>query len=246
MNTQKPEPRSKSDGEMLDFHSMFFTIQGEGPFTGHRAIFIRLAGCNLQCPGCDTEYTEGRATRKINNIVWEVGELTPPDGRERPIVVITGGEPLRQPIGALVASLLGNRYKVQIESNGVFAPDAWLEKLLRSHRQSVKLVVSPKTKRVNPVTAELATAFKYVVNHTSVDERDGLPILALEHPAAGGVARPPAGVPVYVNPYDATFEGGSEAEIKLNNSLNLRAAADSAMKYGYICGTQLHKLLGLE
>jgi len=67
INQQKPEPRAKGDGSILDFHSMFFTIQGEGPFAGHRSIFVRLAGCNLQCPGCDTEYTQGRS---VVGILW--------------------------------------------------------------------------------------------------------------------------------------------------------------------------------
>ena len=52
MNTQPTEKRTNSQN--LDITEIFFTIQGEGPFSGHRAVFIRLAGCNLQCPACDT------------------------------------------------------------------------------------------------------------------------------------------------------------------------------------------------
>ena len=243
MNTQKPEPRSKGDGSTLDFHSMFFTLQGEGPFTGHRSIFVRLAGCNLQCPGCDTEYTEGRVELDINRLfgmVIEMARVNGIKGNENLLIVITGGEPLRQPIGKFVALLLDTGFTVQIESNGVFLPDEHLENMLHNRVHSLHLVVSPKTKRIHEVTAKLATCFKYVIDHRSVDPIDGLPIMALEHPASTGVARPPLGNrrPIYVNPYDVQ----DDAE----NQLNLRAAADSAQRFGYIAGVQLHKLIGLE
>lgn len=242
MNTQKPEPRIKGDGSYLDFHTMFFTLQGEGPFSGHRAIFVRLAGCNLQCPGCDTEYTLGRQKLHVSDILARIEDLRREEvgiNARFPLIVITGGEPLRQNLDRLVEALNVRGYTIQIESNGVFAPSGKLDQLLEFSSR-VKLVVSPKTKAINARTAELASAFKYVIDHRSVSPVDGLPILALEHPAAGGVARPPQyqTPPIYVNPYDAK----DDAE----NQLNLNAAAASAMKYGYICGTQLHKLIGLE
>lgn len=243
MNIQKPEPRAKGDGSTLDFHSMFFTLQGEGPYSGHRAIFVRLAGCNLQCPGCDTEYTEGRKELTAFSLGWEVLYLARENGigdLADVLVVITGGEPLRQKIGDFVGGLLARGFrKIQIESNGVFAPDEVLERCLTRYSTNVKLIVSPKTKRVHERTAELAFAFKYVLDHRSVSEDDGLPILALEHPAAGGVARPPLmnTPPIYVNPFDA----GDVEE----NKKNLAAVAQTCMKFGYIAGIQLHKLLDL-
>lgn len=243
LNNQKPEPASKGDGSTLNLHSMFFTIQGEGPFAGHRSIFVRLAGCNLQCPGCDTEYTEGRREVDIESLADEVMALTTANGitdRDRFLIVITGGEPLRQPIGKFVYRLLLLGYHVQIESNGVFPPDEHLDTILNYewYAPCLHLVISPKTTRVNASTAERATCFKYVISHDSINPNDGLPIKALEHPASTGVARPPKGKPVYINPYDAKDE-------RLNQ-LNLQAAAASAMKHGYICGVQLHKLIGVE
>lgn len=237
MNNQKPEARAKGDGTTLDLHSMFFTIQGEGPFAGHRAVFIRLAGCNLQCPGCDTEYTEGRETLGKHAIAIKAHMLARENAAPGCLIVITGGEPLRQTIGPLVEQLtrdLGHR--VQIESNGVFAPDEKLNDLI-CWGDPVTLVVSPKTKRINNDTAGLAHCFKYVLDADSVAE-DGLPVMALEHPASTGVARPPTGVPVYLNPYDAKDDQ--------RNAENLRAVATSCMKHGYIAGVQMHKLIGLE
>ena len=249
MNTQKPEPRSKSDGATLDLHSVFFTLQGEGPFTGHRSIFVRLAGCNLQCPGCDTEYTEGRREVRLVDLLMQIDILAEEHGvsdLNNFLIVITGGEPLRQPIGQFVEILLKEGYRVQIESNGVLPPDPILLNLLRAERWSdyylnkgrLALIVSPKTKRISELTADLSTCFKYVLDHRSINPDDGLPIKALEHPASTGVARPPRGKPIYVNPYDV--------KDLIENQRNLDAAAKSALEFGYICGVQLHKLLGLE
>lgn len=247
MNNQKPEPRSKGDGLTLDFHSMFFTIQGEGPYAGHRAIFVRLAGCNLQCPGCDTEYTHGREKRYTALLVAQVCEMAkaagfdPENLDQDMLVVITGGEPLRQPIGHFVAALVDRGFQVQIESNGVFAPDPRLRQALISLRNdpdALRLIVSPKTSRINEETAGFAHAFKYVLDFESVDGRDGLPIKALGHPASTGVARPTPGKPVYLNPFDAQDDK--------RNLLNLHAVAVSCMRHGYILGVQIHKLIGLE
>jgi len=236
VNIQKPEPRVKGEGQVLDFHSMFYTIQGEGPFAGHPAIFIRLAGCNLQCPGCDTEYTFGREAWDINRICAAVQNIAAHNPSCR-LVVITGGEPLRQVIGPLVRDLVRNLgFVVQIESNGVFPPDPMLERVI-VNLGGVSLVVSPKTSKINDDARGLASAFKYVLDHRSVDETDGLPLLALGHPAKTGVARPRIGCPIYVNPFDA---GDTE-----ENKKNLAAVVASCMKHGYIAGVQMHKIMNL-
>lgn len=238
MNNQKPEPRRKVVDETIDLHSVFFTIQGEGPFAGHRSIFVRLAGCNLQCPGCDTEYTEGRETWITRHVAHHVNVMAQANNAHGCLVVITGGEPFRQYLGQLCNDLLnwGEASHIQIESNGVFEPDEYTQQLILGGE--VSLVISPKTKHIHRKAAELATCFKYVLDHRSVSPDDGLPILALEHPAQGGVARPVAGKPVYINPFDAKDE-----EV---NRRNLIAAAESAKRHGYILGVQLHKLVGLE
>lgn len=220
---------------------MFFTIQGEGPRAGHRSVFVRLAGCNLQCPGCDTEYTVGRETWITRHLVLAVDDLAKRNNAAGCLVVITGGEPLRQPLGELCLGLLNFGYEVQIETNGFFAPDDTTLRLAQT--RDIMLVVSPKTGRINQQTAEAAWAFKYVLDHRSVAE-DGLPIRALGHVAPNwGVARPPARpkghkIPVYLNPFDS-------GDV-MDNALNLEAVARSCKAHGYILGVQLHKLAGLE
>lgn len=244
LNNQKPEKRVFDP--YIDFHSMFLTLQGEGPFTGRRSVFIRLAGCNLQCPGCDTEYTAGRIPVEVKQLVKDAVHLWT-DGKSktlakgqhsRPLVVITGGEPLRQDIGNLVRQLLNYGFEVQIESNGVFTPGQTLYELLMFHSHC-HLIVSPKTKAVHEDCHRLARAFKYVLRHDQINPDDGLPMLALGHKASPFVARPGEQFKgaIYVNPEDSKDEE--------TNRLNLQAVVNSCMKHGYTAGVQLHKLLDL-
>ncbi len=236
MNQQPIESRVQGDGSVIDLHSIFRTLQGEGPFSGERAVFVRLAGCNLQCPGCDTEYTKNRTKVMPEEVVAMVRAAG--DGVARDLVVITGGEPLRQSVGRLVDLLILSGHRVQIESNGSMPPDERLFDLLLNQHSMLTLVVSPKTRNINMRCFEYAHAFKYVLSADSVDSTDGLPIFALDHSRGNGVARPRLGAPVYLSPMD----DGSD---QLNRE-NRLAVAESCLKHGYRAGVQLHKLLELE
>lgn len=235
LNQQKPEPKLRfHDGEILDMIEIFPTIQGEGPFAGHPAVFVRLAGCNLQCPWCDTQYTEGRREMSRTDVVTDVLEKRP---RHTKLVVITGGEPLRQNIAPLVDELITNGMTVQIESNGVFgAPPALQLLLMTPHAH---LVVSPKTNRINAGIERYAAAFKYVIQDGEQDEHDGLPTVALGHTATPHVARPSSEYkgPIYVNPMDSKDPQA--------NSNNLAAAVSASIRFGYILGLQVHKIINL-
>ena len=102
---------------------VFASVQGEGLRQGEPTIFVRLAGCNLRCSYCDTKRAwKGGREVPIEAIVNEVRRL----GRRFPAgwVCLTGGEPLAQDIGPLVAALLADGLKVQVETNGTFPPAA--------------------------------------------------------------------------------------------------------------------------
>lgn len=241
LNQQKPEPQARHRGLQLDLHSMFYTIQGEGPFTGERALFIRLAGCNLQCPWCDTEYTEGRRMIGIMELAdkaaREIVARTAKRGDH--LIVITGGEPFRQPIGKFIGTLVDMGFRVQVESNGVLAPDDDAAHLFRYSGRAF-LVCSPKTSRIHASMHELAFAFKYVLHHENIDLYDHLPIKALGHKASPYVARPDRKIfsgPIFVNPEDS-----KDPQV---NAANLAAVKESCMAHGYIAGVQLHKLLDI-
>lgn len=229
INIQPAEKKSNSDGMTLEVHSIFRTIQGEGPYAGHPAIFVRLAGCNLQCPSCDTEYTSNRKRLAFDAIVATVEELCA-DHNIR-LVVITGGEPFRQNLTPLAWSLVHRAMIVQVETNGSLAPSVGLPK-------AVTIVCSPKTGAINTELRNRVNAFKYVVTHNNI-LHDGLPRTALDHPCGpNGLARPQRGIPVYVQPQDDKDEA--------MNRLNTQAAVEACIKYGHILCLQLHKYVEVE
>lgn len=240
LNTQKPEKPLRPKGD-LQLHSLFSTIQGEGPFCGTPCVFIRLAGCNLACPACDTDYTSKRVSFPGEWIAVEANALAMAHHREPGLVVITGGEPFRQDLSSLVSRLLDFGHYVQIETNGTLPPrlpkGCYVSKNPFT-RSGVYVVVSPKTGRVHPECERLACAYKYVLAYGSVDPKDGLPLRALDHPAAPRVARPPKGVPVYLQPCDVKDE--------VENKFNSIAVIRSCTTYGYTLQLQIHKILDLE
>ncbi len=227
MNIQKAEKLIRDNGAVLSLVDIFKTIQGEGPFTGVPAIFIRLAGCNLQCPGCDTDYTSGRIDHDIENIVNELHYLVNPPY----LVVITGGEPFRQNISPLCELLLLDGFTVQVETNGTFPPPHYLS-------SEVTVVCSPKTPSINKETAIRADCFKYVLNSNSVGS-DGLPIRVLDHNSPP-VHRPFKGDcrVVYLQPMDSKDE--------VQNEENVKAVVKSCLENGYVLQLQIHKLIGVE
>jgi 7-carboxy-7-deazaguanine synthase len=135
---------------MLQLAEIFYSIQGEGTWSGTPAVFIRLAGCNLACDFCDTDYSL-KFFASVDDVVRRVAET----GGECPMVILTGGEPLAQAetIDLIDALRRGGR-RVHIESNGtIFAPlpsDVWL-------------CVSPK-ERVDPRMAARANEAKLIVD----------------------------------------------------------------------------------
>lgn len=232
LNAQPPEKKASGDGRVVDLHSMFPTIQGEGPFAGEPATFVRLAGCNLQCPGCDTIYTTGRKLMAVGGIVTYCLNNSAPNR----LVVITGGEPLRQPISRLVNELLRRGFRVQLETNGTLYRDD-----LPYRNPNFTIVCSPKAGAVHPKLAAEVDAWKYVAHADSIDT-DGLPILALDHPNSGRVYRPtpdlPKRAPIYLQPIDT----GNP----FDNNRHLAAVIASCLKHGYRLCLQQHKIINVE
>ncbi len=99
---------------MLKVNEIFYSIQGEGTFSGRPCVFVRLTGCNLRCSYCDTRYAyyEGK-DMEIDEIIEKVISY------RCHVVEITGGEPLIQdetPI--LIKRLLDLGFQVLLETNG--------------------------------------------------------------------------------------------------------------------------------
>jgi organic radical activating enzyme len=222
-------------GDGLLVHSIFYTIQGEGPWAGLPAIFVRLAGCNLRCFWCDTDFAGGKvySPTELAEAVYEIAFQS---GCER--VVLTGGEPMLQEavVPFFYRLSMPAAFQAQIETAGTCWPPG-LEEL-----PSVIIVCSPKTPRVLSAIRTRAKAWKYIIRAGEVSEEDGLPFASTQLPGMPALLeRPPEIFPrsrVYVQACD---EGDAEA-----TQANLHAAAASAMKFGYRLSVQMHKLAGLE
>ncbi len=135
---------------MLQLAEIFYSVQGEGTWTGTPAVFVRLAGCNLSCSFCDTDYS-----LKLFASVPQVVERVRDEGGSCPMVILTGGEPLAQrESAALIEALRADGRRVHIESNGTIPAelpgDVWL-------------TVSPK-ERLAPAMARRANEAKLIVD----------------------------------------------------------------------------------
>lgn len=236
LNTQPIEKLDARPDGSLEVHSIFYTIQGEGPFTGYPAIFVRLAGCNLQCPGCDTDYTSYRtrySPLSLRDAVLEMCNDEAPNLQVKPLIVITGGEPFRQNITIFANIMVTRGFVVQVETNGTLPIPSELHK-------EVAVVCSPKTGRVQETVEERMVALKYVVKAGCIDRKDGLPIRALDNPCSPLVAKPPAGFKfnIYLQPMD-------ERDMRANRA-NMVAAVNSCKTHGHILQIQTHKVAGIE
>lgn len=103
------------------------TLQGEGAHAGRAVVFLRFAACNLDCPGCDTDFSpEGAVRMAADDIVEKLRAL---DTGNTSRVVVTGGEPTLQWDEPLAAAVRGAGFRVHMESNGTRVPQGpvdWL------------------------------------------------------------------------------------------------------------------------
>lgn len=93
---------------------IFYSIQGEASRTGSPCVFIRFAGCDLNCSYCDTAYAKTSGTSmSIKNILSDIRSFS------CKYVCITGGEPLLQKeVHKLIDALLSKGYRISLETNG--------------------------------------------------------------------------------------------------------------------------------
>lgn len=146
----------------IQLSEIFYSVQGEGTWTGTPAVFVRLAGCNLACDFCDTDYSL-KFVASVDDVVARVRE----EGGDCPMVILTGGEPLAQAATpALIEALRADGRRVHIESNGTIFTEL---------PDDVWLCVSPK-ERVDPRMAKRANEAKLIVDARVPEEH--LPLFA--------------------------------------------------------------------
>lgn len=184
INAKRSDFPVMDDDELL-IASMFLTIQGEGPFAGQRAFFIRTSGCNFgakthACTWCDTSFAikDGRfhSFTYLLDKIQAVGS---------PLVVLTGGEPLLQAqTPAFIQFLLDHNIQVQVETNGAFLHR--IEHLVTT-RTGLHVVCSPKQVggryAAQPPKLDYASAlnrvhFKFVVSSDPANTHYELPAWA--------------------------------------------------------------------
>jgi organic radical activating enzyme len=108
--------RRETERYPLSSNPVFWTIQGEGHLRGMQMCFVRLAGCSVGCPHCDTDYRKQEIVT-TDEIVRRVEAVTPRDARER-WVWVTGGEPTDHDLTALIASLRSAGFAIALASSG--------------------------------------------------------------------------------------------------------------------------------
>lgn len=228
-------------------------------------MFLRLAGCNLLCPACDTDYTSKRQIMKFADIytVMENIAIQRNTGNPYPIriqlLVVTGGEPFRQLkrlknfiqyVDNLVKNscpsstprkgcVFSDHLFLQIETNGtVELSEESCEDIMNTDTITVRVVCSPKTAIVAYCYSSIfGCDWKYVMNSGNVGD-DGLPTTHLGRKKPP--FRPPWELPnyrIYLQPEDS---GDPE-----QNAANLAACVESCMRNGYRLCVQVQKLAKL-
>lgn len=185
--------------------SIFYSFQGEGPFTGQPAVFVRLSKCHLTCSFCDAYFEEGdfmeyaeileKAIAAVANVtglgIAAAREFT----RKRVGIVVTGGEPMLQDNLKDFFAAIAHRFAwYQVETNGTQDLDVL--------SKTVKIVVSPKCSEKNGVPTKYlqphrsvmtrSTALKFVVSADPSSPYHDIPEFAKQCHARG--------MPVYVSP----------------------------------------------
>jgi organic radical activating enzyme len=158
--------------------TIFYTLQGEGPYAGTPAVFVRTALCNLACTWCDTPYTWDwnrypKATHvgsfSISSVCETIQTYTPRH------IVLTGGEPLlQQPALVSLLTQLSPGPTIEIETNGTKPPMPELDAAIHAYNVSLKLPNSgqPNTQCIIPKSVDYFAKnpkafFKFVVQAPS-------------------------------------------------------------------------------
>lgn len=220
----KKKPFLKGNGLFLEVTKIFKTFQGEGLYTGYPAVFIRLSGCNLNCSFCDTDFDTYKVL-SVDSILQKISLLLKENNSEpeNHLIVITGGEPFRQPIEILCDKLIELKYKVQIETNGTFYRDI---------NKKIDIICSPKNiggsyTKIKENLLNSITALKFLISANN--KNYFLP---------GEVGQNELKIITYLQPMD-------EYDIKKNKE-NMKRVVSLAKKYNYYISLQTHKILEIE
>ncbi|MGH6776589.1 MAG: 7-carboxy-7-deazaguanine synthase [Bradyrhizobium sp.] len=170
---------------------IFLTLQGEGAHAGRASVFCRFAGCNLwsgreedrssaTCRFCDTDFigtdgTFGGRYASAEDVAETIAAQWTGEDANR-YVVLTGGEPLLQVDGALVAALHARGFAIGIETNGTLSPPAGIDWICVSPKAGAQLVLrrGHELKLVYPQAGAAPEDFAYLAfERFSLQPMDG-------------------------------------------------------------------------
>lgn len=97
----------------------FHSLQGEGLHCGRSAFFLRLAGCDVGCPWCDTKHSWPEAAHPVLAVAELARQARQAREQGAAFVVITGGEPLQHDLTPLCAALDACGLPLHLETSGV-------------------------------------------------------------------------------------------------------------------------------
>ena len=137
---------------VYEVKEIFYSLQGEGAQSGRPAVFCRFSGCNLwsgresdranaACPFCDTDFDGGERFGTPNELAEAIVRIWP-DGKNHPLVICTGGEPLLQLDNALIDALHSRGFEIAVETNGTILPPDGLDWICVSPKAGVPLVLT--------------------------------------------------------------------------------------------------------
>lgn len=145
----------------LNINDLFWTFQGEGYYTGRRALFVRMPFCNLACSWCDTSFNTFKEITEAEFLAY--ANQAPEADR---FAVITGGEPaLNKHTKRVLELLKKNYFEVAIESNGTAKSEIYslFDYVTISPKKfSEDKKMSPYY--ISPQALKYADEFKYVVD----------------------------------------------------------------------------------
>ena len=203
---------------------IFSTVQGEGRNTGLPATFIRFAGCNLNCPWCDTK-RQAREFLTLTEIMARVRRF------KNRAVIVTGGEPTTVVgLGDVLSKLKDEGYWLALETNGL--------KTIPELELFDYVAVSPKyfyrTKYAGESVIAEANEVRIVAESQNMED------------FCRKMRERIAAADYYISPLD---EGGKmhyrrafNLMLKLNSSLSVKTAVWPP----WSLSIQTHKVLGLK
>lgn len=233
--------------------SIFPTIQGEGPYAGWPAMFVRLAGCNYGsktdfCKFCDTSFQIDNGTLYSPNDLLD-RLIRDPKYHHEQVLVVTGGEPtLQLNLLDLIVKADNSFHKIQIETNGT-QPKFFQEAGERGMRKMFHTVVSPKANlrigsypKVHDDVRWWADCFKFVLSSDPENPHHEIPDWALadaKHSAKSVYVSPMA---VYKRPYDGEVSSIWDDTLidRARTAANYAYAAQYAMKHNLKLSLQTH------